>query len=466
MSRPQRAAELRFLTQDRRVWLLPLLLLLVCLPPFLSVLQEARGIASEFDAIASEERSRWLNQNPKNPHSADHFGTWVFKPVSPLSPLDQGLSPYLGRMVRVEAHVFNDAVFQAAQDSNPLMRSDFSSVSGVIQLLLPLAMLILGFASFSGDKERGTIRLALGNGASPRGWVGARLAALALVSAISIAVPLAVLGLVALGSMAGTGWQPGARLVLWLLAYLVYANIFLLLGIAISLVCGTLRTALTAVLLAWFALCIAIPRISTAAVEHLAPTPSYQQTRASIDAETRAFNAAEISAEREQAFIERYGVERAEDLPVDLRGAMLHARDQHDYEVLDRHFGRFFTELEQQERLFGLAGLFSPKTTLEAVSEAVTGNDLANHLRFIWAAEHYRRVLSDTMNDVLMATPQAAGETLTAGREVWERVPPFDYAPLPVARSLGQAAAPLALLLAWLAAMSVLVFVLAGRMKP
>ena len=466
MSGQQRNFELRLLLQNRGMLLLPLLLLIICLPPFISSLQESRNVSSEFSEITVRERERWLNQNPKNPHSADHFGTWVFKPVSPLSPLDQGVAPYLGRMVRVEAHVFNDAVFQAAQDSNPLMRSGFSSVSGVIQLLLPLVMLILGFAAFSSDKERGTIRLALGNGASPRRWVGARIAALGAASAVSICIPLALLGIAALAYSSGPEWQPMLRLALWLMFHLVYAAIFLLLGMAISLVCGTLRAALAAVLLVWFLMCIAIPRLTGAAVELIAPTPSYQQTRAAIDAETKAFNAAEVSAEREQAFLEANGVERAEDLHVDLRGAMFQARDDHDYAVFDNHFGRFFGELEQQEAVYGLTGALSPKSAVEAVSEAVSGNDFANHVRFVWAAEHYRRLLSDTMNEVLLESPQAAGQTIKTGREVWERVPPFEYHPLSVAGSLRQVLPPLFLLVGWFVLAASFVFVLAGRMKP
>lgn len=462
----QHRVELRFLWQDWRMLFLPALILLICVPPFLVGLQESSRVAGEFQQIEGRERDRWLNQNAKNPHSADHFGTWVFKPISPLATLDQGITPYAGRMVRIEAHVFNDAVFQASQDSNPQMRSGFSSVGGLIQLLLPLVMLILGFAAFSSDKERGTIRLALGNGASPRRWVMARLSALAFVSALSICIPLALLGVIAILNGSAAGWHAGVRLLLWLVTNLVYANIFLLLGMGISLISSSIRTALAAVLLVWLLMCIAIPRVSGAAVENIAPTPSYQQTKAAIDRESKAFNAAEVSARRERHFLRQHGAENAEDLPVDLRGAMLHARDQHDYAVLDRHFGTFFEQMEQQDRVFGLAGLLSPKIAVEAASEAITGNDFANHVRFVWAAEHYRRLLSDTMNEVLMETPQAAGQTIKTGREVWEQVPPFDYQPVPVAQSLQQALAPLILLLVWLGLASAAVYVLAGRMKP
>ncbi|RYE66238.1 MAG: DUF3526 domain-containing protein, partial [Oxalobacteraceae bacterium] len=367
----------------------------------------------------------------------------MFKPVSPLSPMDQGLSPYLGQMVRVEAHVFNDAVFQSVQDENALSRGGFTSVADVTQILLPLFMFVLGFASFAADRERGTIRLALGNGASARKWVGSRLWAMTAVAGVTIVVPLTMLGAVALFNTDTADWHAWLRLALWVAFHVVYGFVFLLFGMIVSLVSKTVRAALIAALLAWVSLCIVIPRASTALVETVAPTPSYQQTRIAIERQTREFNEAEAAAMREQDFLASHGVTRAEDAPVDVRGAMLHARDEHDNNVFDREFGRFFAELAAQDRLFGWTALASPKNAVEAISEAVTGNDFGNHTSFVWSAEGYRRNLSDTMNQVLMASPQKEGETIKTSRDVWEKIPPFEHGPRSVWQSLGDVAAPI-----------------------
>jgi len=461
-----RRVELGFLLRDARVRWVFLAFVLLCLPAFILALQDTRRVSAEFQQITAVERDRWLNQSPKNPHSADHFGTWVFKPVSPLSPLDRGIMPYLGQMVRIEAHVFNDAVFQSVQDANSGSRSGVSSVADITQILLPLLMFVLGFAVFAADRERGTIRLALGNGTSPAKWVAARLWATSIIAAVAILLPLAILGSVSVLAAEGAGWQPWLRLVLWVLAHALYGGIFLLLGFAISLASKTVRSALTAALLAWVVLCIAVPRASTAFVEFISPTPSYQDTRTAIERETRAFNAAEIASTREQEFLQSYGAERAEDLPVDLRGAMLHARDEHDNRVFDKWFGQFFSELEAQDRVFGWMGIVSPKNALEAVSEAITGNDFANHTSFVWAAETYRRNLSETMNGVLMASPQKEGVTIKTSREVWEEVPPFDHQPRTVWQALGGVLVPAGILLGWLLAATILVYRLSRRMKP
>ena len=466
MSGQLRHIELGFLLRDARVRWVFAIFVLLCLPAFILALQDTKRVSAEFEQITAVERDRWLNQSPKNPHSADHFGTWVFKPVSPLSPLDRGVTPYLGQMVRIEAHVFNDAVFQSVQDANAGSRSGFSSIADITQTLLPLLMFLLGFAAFAADRERGTIRLALGNGASPASWVAARLGAMAVIACLATLLPLVVLGSVSVLAADGAGWQPWLRLVLWLLAQAVYGGIFLLLGFAISLASKTVRSALIAALLAWVVLCIAVPRASTAFVELASPTPSYQDTRIAIERETRAFNEAEISATREQEFLARYGAERAEDLPVDLRGAMLHARDEHDNLVFDKWFGKFFAELAAQDRVFGWTGIASPKNALEAVSEAITGNDFANHTSFVWAAEAYRRNLSDTMNKVLMASPQKEGVTIKTSQEVWAEVPPFSHRPRSVWQALGGVMVPVSILLGWFLVAAIAVYWLSRRMKP
>lgn len=40
----------------------------------------------------ARDREAWLGQGPRNPHSAAHFGTYAFKPSSPLAFLDTGLN--------------------------------------------------------------------------------------------------------------------------------------------------------------------------------------------------------------------------------------------------------------------------------------------------------------------------------------------------------------------------------------
>jgi ABC-2 type transport system permease protein len=296
--------------------------------------------------------------------------------------------------------------------------------------------------------------------------LAARFGALALTTTTIVGVPALVLGATSIAALGGAGWDSWPRLMLWTLAQVSYAVFFLLVGLFASLVAKTSRAALTIGLLSWVALCIVLPRLVTGAIESVAPTPSYAATRAKIERQIKLYNRADLHQERQDSILQRYGVANAAELPVDLRGAMMHDREQHDYSVFDRELGDFFARLVQQDRLQGWAGVASPLLAVQAASAGLAGTDFRRHTDFLRAAENYRRVLSDTMNLDLVAHPTQGGGAYLAARDVWEKVPPFVYEPAPFAQSLLEIAAPLSLLLMWVAAAAVATTLTARGVKP
>ncbi|MFC4309401.1 DUF3526 domain-containing protein [Steroidobacter flavus] len=458
--------EFSLLLKEPRVrWIAAALCALMALTFSISF-KEATSTAAEAARMATVERERWLNQDPKNPHSAAHYGLWVFKPASPLATLDPGIEPYVGRMIRIEAHRYNDALYRSAQERSPLSRAGLSTVADVTQLLVPLAALLLSFATFAADRERGTLRLALGNGIAPGRLLLARFGALAMATTLIVGTPALVLGAVSIAALDAEGWHAWPRLALWTLAQASYAVFFLLIGLLASLVARTSRAALTIGLLCWVVLCIVIPRLTTAAIESAAPTPSYAATRAKIEEQIKLYNRADLHQERQEAIIKRYGVANAAELPIDLRGAMMHDREQHDYSVFDRELGAFFARLSHQDDLQGWAGLASPLLAVQAASAGLAGSDFRRHSDFLRAAENYRRVLSDTMNLDLVDHPTQGGVAYLAARDVWEKVPAFVYRPAPLFQSLREVATPLSLLAIWLALAAVTVSLAARGVKP
>jgi ABC-2 type transport system permease protein len=458
--------ELSVLLRERRVTWIAAALCALMATTFSISFKEAVRTTEEAARMTATERARWLKQDPKNPHSAAHYGLWVFKPASPLATLDPGIEPYVGRMIRIEAHRYNDALYRAAQERSPLSRAGLSTVADVTQLLVPLAALMLSFATFAADRERGTLRLALGNGIAPARLLSARLGALAVTTALLVGVPALVLGTISIATLDLAGWQAWPRLMLWTMAQIGYALFFLLIGLFASLIAKTSRAALTIGLLSWVTLCIVTPRLTTAAIEAVAPTPSYAATRAKIDQQIKLYNRADLHQQRQDAILARYGVANAAELPIDLRGAMMHDREQHDYSVFDRELGDFFARLTYQDRLQGWAGLASPLLAIQAASEGLAGSDFRRHSDFLRAAENYRRVLSDTMNLDLVSHPTQGGAAYLAARDVWEKVPPFVYQPAPFAQSLRELATPFSLLAIWMLTATIAVVFAAQRVKP
>src|SRR5688572_19421779 len=227
MTRSLVALELRLLLADRKVRWIAVALFVVATAAFGISLQQAKQTSADAQRISQLERQRWLEQDPKNPHSAAHYGVWVFKPASPLATLDPGIDPYVGWMIRIEAHRYNDALYRSAQDRSPLARAGSTTVADIMHLIVPLAAIMLSFAAFAADRERGTLRLALGNGVNPGRLLIARFAALASATALMIGVPALLLGSISIAALGGADWQAWSRLSAWTLTQIIYATLFL-----------------------------------------------------------------------------------------------------------------------------------------------------------------------------------------------------------------------------------------------
>lgn len=459
-------AELALLWRDARVRWIGGMLVLLLMVTGLGAWQSARDYGAEVARVTAAERARWLGQDAKNPHSADHYGLWVFRPSSPLAILDPGTEPYTGRMVRIEAHLFNDAVYRAVQDAGPFDRAGLSDVSDVVGLVVPLVALLLGFAAFAADRERGTLRLALGNGAPPGPLFAARFTALTLVLVVLVCLPLLTLGGVAIASLGTAGWQAWPRLLVWVAVQALYGAVFLLIAMIASLLARTARGALTISLAIWIALCLVAPRLATAGMEMVSPSPSYRETRLRIDGDLRPHKSAEASDARAQATLARYGVSDPQELPVDLRGLMMVENDHHAFAVYDRELEAFFAALAARDAAFGWAGLLSPRVALQRVSEGLAGTDFVQHAHFVWSAEAYRRAISERMNAEIRDNPQRDGRAMLAGPELWRAIPPFAFAPLPLSRSLAEIRVPALLLGLWLALLGAGSIPLIRRLAP
>lgn len=71
-----------------------------------------RSVSAEHTAAAGLSRDTWLAQSAKDPHSAAHYGAYVFKPRGPLTLIDSGVSAYTGVAAWLEAHKQNEFQFR------------------------------------------------------------------------------------------------------------------------------------------------------------------------------------------------------------------------------------------------------------------------------------------------------------------------------------------------------------------
>jgi ABC-2 type transport system permease protein len=387
----------------------------------------------EHHAAETGDRRVWTSQGAKNPHSAAHFGQYAFKPVGPLAVADPGIDEFAGSAVYLEAHKQNEDRFRSARDGALTARMGRLTLAFVLQAIMPLMAILLGFSAYSGERETGTLAQLLSLGVRPRDLLlgkalayGTTLAGLALLACGGLAAGLAAFGP---DDMAAT--PTGARLAGLVLAYGLYLAGFLALALAVSARAGSSRAALVGLLGFWLANVFVAPRVASDAARWAVPLPTAQAFRAEIAEAKKALFGHDEKHPGFVAFRDRvlreYGVARVEDLPVSFRGLSLREDDTAGYRIFDEHFGRLAERIDAQDRRRALAGAVFPLLAIGPVSMAMAGTDNRHHADFVRAAEAHRRLIQNAASQDMIDNARNGDNAYKAPADLWERVPSFRY---------------------------------------
>ncbi|MEM9025014.1 MAG: ABC transporter permease subunit, partial [Bacteroidota bacterium] len=136
--------------------------------------QQADERTTRYRAAQNQLRQQWENLDPMHPHGAVHYGTYVFKPTTLLSGLDEGVSSVTGNVLRVEGHVQNELVHP--ETAQMQAASKFGKLNGslLLQYLVPLLLLFLSFQRVSSEKQSGRLKLLVLQGAKPSTLIWAK----------------------------------------------------------------------------------------------------------------------------------------------------------------------------------------------------------------------------------------------------------------------------------------------------
>jgi ABC-2 type transport system permease protein len=408
--------------------------------------QQYVSINRQHEQAKAQTREQWLTQGKKNPHSAAHYGVYAFKPKSPLSLVDRGADNYTGVAVWLEAHKQNEFKYKPARDANTLARFGDLTASSVLQLLLPLLIILMSFSAFAGEREQGTLRLLLSMGV-PRQTL-AMGKALGVAGGLGlILVPAALLGSAALilASDQGSFVANLPRLGWMSLSYLLYFVAFIGISLTVSALAKSARLALVCLLGFWIFNGLAAPRLFSDLSRTVYRTPSSFAFAQSMDTEMKKGFDEEALKKK---LLAEYKVETLEQLPVNYSGISLKASEDHGNEIYDKHYGELWDTFEAQNRMQQQGGVLAPLMAIRSVSMGLSGTDFAQFRDFSIAAEKYRRMFIDVMNDDIAHSPKTEGPYL-GDDKLWAKVPAFEYNAPTVDVVLGQQAWSLGLLALW-----------------
>ena len=414
---------------------------------------QARSAHEERAAAQATAREHWETQGEKNPHSAAHYGIYAFKPRLALSFVDEGVDPYTGTSVWLEAHRQNDFLLRPAQDATAAQRIGALTAAQVLQHLVPLLIILLTFGALAGERERGTLRQLLASGIGRRDLAVGK--ALGVAGALGLLlVPAAVVGAAALVvASPGPAASPLARGAVLAGVYLAYFTAFLALSLAVSAWARSARTALVVLLAVWVVNGLVAPRVAVDLSKWLHPTPSALEFARTVEREM-ATGAGDISPPDRDASTRRllveYGVARVEDLPINAVGVYLQESEEFGNRIFDRNYGALWDTFERQGVVHETVALAAPLLAVRTLSMGLAGTDVEQHRHFATAAETYRRDLMRRMNGDMTENSLTGDFTYSVGAEVWEAVPPLQYAAPTLGWVLGNRILSLLVLGTWL----------------
>ena len=248
--------------------------------------EAATALTQDSDEFLSQVKQA-LGQQAIDPKAVAGRGTMAVLPPAPLPLLATGqsdLSPGHESVVLWKLASSGDTRSELENPSH-LLAGRFD-LAFVLVWLYPLFLLALVYDLMAGDRESGTLRLALAQGITAWRWMARRALARSLPMLM-----LAMLGTLAAGVFGGPGGV-GSRLMLALAVVLAYGVFWVALAIAVNAVARSAASAATSLGAAWVLLVLVAPTLLNVTVETLYPTPSRPELvsagrKASGDAEKR-----------------------------------------------------------------------------------------------------------------------------------------------------------------------------------
>lgn len=414
-------------------------------------------------------RAQWEGQPERHPHRVAHYGTFAFKPPGPLAAFDPGVESYAGRSVYLEAHRQNATNFAQAGELSSAFRLGELSLAFVLQMILPLVAIVLGYRAMVDEAESGRLRLLLGQGVAPRSLMWGKLLGLAIALFPFVGLGLLVSGATLLTDPAFSGDSSAvARTATITVALALHTFTWLTLTIWVSVRATSAARACGALVMLWIATMILTPRAAGLVAEALHPLPDKSSFAAAVADDVRKFGDSHDPndphfAQFRQETLARHGVSRVEDLPVNYRAVVMAHGEDLSAQTFARHFAALAAKMEAQAKVIDFASFFTAPLAMRALSATASGTDLRAQLKFEQEAEAYRYGFVQKLNELHRDKVRYQGDSdQKISAEHWKHFADFRAAPLPLADALRGTAVSWFALLLWVLVPTVALL----RIKP
>ncbi|PQJ77973.1 ABC transporter permease [Polaribacter porphyrae] len=397
-------------------------------------------------------REKWVSIEEMNPHSAAHYGTYIFKPTNLLSSLDDGVTSVTGNVIKVEGHVQNEIVHSAASQSQVISRFGKLKSSLLLQYIVPLLLIFLAFNSISSEKQSGRLKLLILQGAKPTKLILAKTLSVWLYGLVLL---LIVVVTYAFLNVDNINTEILSRTLLFFSTYLLYYFVVTGLTIFFSIQFKTPTLGLTTMLGIWILWTIFLPNILMSSVENWYSLPTRNEFKTAMK-EDRAKGldghnpSDERGKELEQSVLREYKVDSLHKLPINFDGIRMQADEEYGNIVWDKHFGNNKMVMQQQKKSFQFAGILNPFISLQNSSMGFAASDNLHHQEFLLQVENYRRVFIKMLNDKHTFGGSKTGDwSWKADNAFFKSVPDFEYKPTKINQAISNYLIDILVLIIW-----------------
>ena len=337
----------------------------------------------------AEAINTFEDQPARHPHRMIHYGHYVFRTPAPLSVIDLGIDAAAGTVMFLEGHRQNSAVFTPNYSSANAGQLAELSPAFSYQVLTPLLLIILGFASISRERESATETLLYSISVTPLElWIG-KIIALFGAALVSL-LPLSL----GLGFAVTAGEHVGIAAYM-LSGYALYLLTWVFIITAMSSSCQHSSTAFTLLLAGWIFFCIVMSPVASG----IAMTAGAYEGKVGSDIAVQQAlrSTGDGHNEADPAFnqfkmqlLQQYKVESIESLPINIRGIISQKAEEEQTQILNQFSNRRMEAARIQSRIVYWLGLMSPALALRNFSMNVAGTSLNEYQRFQHQAENVR----------------------------------------------------------------------------
>ena len=396
-------------------------------------------------------RSQWDNLKPMNPHRAAHYGSYVFKPISVLNSVDEGVSSITGNVLKLEGHVQNEIVYSEASQSISISKFGKLKSSLILQYVIPLFLIFLAYSSISSEIETGRLKLLIFQGVSLFQLVFSKSISIWLYGVFLLLITISIQTLLSTIDL-----EIIQRLLLVFISYSCYYYIICSLTTLFSISFKNNTSALSSILATWIMWTIFLPKIWGNAVENIYPLPSRQNFKSMMKEDrSKGIDGHDPSDQRREQlknkYLVKYNVDSLKNLPINFDGIVMQEDEEYGNRVWDKHFGNNYSIFQKQKRLYQISGLLNPFSSLQNLSIGVCGNDMIHHLDFLKKAEHYRRYLIKSLNDKHAYGGSKTGNwKWTVDNEFFKSVQKFEYKTPKIQNKINHYVIDILFLLIWI----------------